>query len=82
VARTGSQELFTLSVVAVAVGVAFGAAKLFDVSFALGAFFAGMVLAWQSYAPAKYSQALATADQATARSAAAVSSCKVAIAMQ
>jgi CPA2 family monovalent cation:H+ antiporter-2 len=44
VARTGSQELFTLSVVAVAVGVAFGAAKLFDVSFALGAFFAGMMM--------------------------------------
>jgi CPA2 family monovalent cation:H+ antiporter-2 len=44
VARTGSQELFTLSVVAVAVGVAFGAAQLFDVSFALGAFFAGMML--------------------------------------
>ena len=44
VARTGSQELFTLSVVAVAVGVAFGAAQLFDVSFALGAFFAGMMM--------------------------------------
>jgi monovalent cation:H+ antiporter-2, CPA2 family len=44
VARTGSQELFTLSVVAVAISVAFGAAKLFDVSFALGAFFAGMML--------------------------------------
>lgn len=44
VARTGSQELFTLSVVAIAVGVAFGAAKLFDVSFALGAFFAGMMM--------------------------------------
>lgn len=44
VARTGSQELFTLCVVAVAIGVAFGAAKLFDVSFALGAFFAGMML--------------------------------------
>jgi CPA2 family monovalent cation:H+ antiporter-2 len=44
VARTGSKELFTLSVVAVAVGVAFGAAKLFDVSFALGAFFAGMMM--------------------------------------
>lgn len=43
-ARTGSQELFTLSVVAIAVGVAFGAAKLFDVSFALGAFFAGMMM--------------------------------------
>lgn len=44
VARTGSQELFTLGVVAIAVGVAFGAAKLFDVSFALGAFFAGMMM--------------------------------------
>ncbi len=46
VARTGSRELFTLSVVAVAVavGVAFGAAQLFDVSFALGAFFAGMMM--------------------------------------
>ena len=43
-ARTGSRELFTLTVVAVAVGVAFGAAKLFDVSFALGAFFAGMMM--------------------------------------
>ena len=44
VARTGSRELFTLCVVAAAVGVAFGAAKLFDVSFALGAFFAGMMM--------------------------------------
>jgi CPA2 family monovalent cation:H+ antiporter-2 len=44
VARTGSRELFTLCVVAVAIGVAFGAAKLFDVSFALGAFFAGSMM--------------------------------------
>jgi monovalent cation:H+ antiporter-2, CPA2 family len=44
VARTGSQELFTLGVIAIAIGVAFGAAKLFDVSFALGAFFAGMMM--------------------------------------
>ena len=44
VASTGSRELFTLCVVAAAVGVAFGAAKLFDVSFALGAFFAGMMM--------------------------------------
>lgn len=44
VAKTGSQELFTLSVVAIAVGVAFGAGMLFDVSFALGAFFAGMMM--------------------------------------
>ena len=44
IARTGSGELFTLGVIAAAVGVAFGAAKLFDVSFALGAFFAGMMM--------------------------------------
>ncbi len=44
VARTGSRELFTLCVIAAAVGIAFGSAALFGVSFALGAFFAGMVL--------------------------------------
>ena len=44
VARTGSRELFTLAVLAIALGLAFGATKVFDVSFALGAFFAGMVL--------------------------------------
>lgn len=45
VAHTGSRELFRLAVLALALGVAFGAAELFDVSFALGAFFAGMMLA-------------------------------------
>ncbi|MDB6060707.1 MAG: Kef family transporter [Verrucomicrobiaceae bacterium] len=44
VARTGSRELFTLAVVATAIGIAYGAAVLFSVSFALGAFFAGMVM--------------------------------------
>jgi CPA2 family monovalent cation:H+ antiporter-2 len=44
VARTGSRELFTLCVIAAAVGIAYGSAALFGVSFALGAFFAGMVL--------------------------------------
>ena len=44
-ARTGSRELFTLSVLATALGIAFGSAELFGVSFALGAFFAGVVLA-------------------------------------
>ena len=44
VARTGSRELFTLCVVAAAVGIASASAHLFGVSFALGAFFAGMVL--------------------------------------
>ncbi|AYG68597.1 MULTISPECIES: cation:proton antiporter [unclassified Rhizobium] len=44
VARTGSRELFTLSVLAIALGIAFGAAEIFGVSFALGAFFAGLVM--------------------------------------
>ncbi|WP_410016157.1 YbaL family putative K(+) efflux transporter [Sodalis sp. C49] len=43
-ASTGSRELFTLSVLAMALGIAFGAVELFGVSFALGAFFAGVVL--------------------------------------
>ncbi|MEF0941991.1 cation:proton antiporter domain-containing protein [Rhizobium sp. BR 362] len=44
IAHTGSRELFRLGVLAIALGVAFGAAKLFGVSLALGAFFAGMIL--------------------------------------
>lgn len=44
VARTGSRELFTLCVISAAVGVAYASAVLFDVSFALGAFFAGMMM--------------------------------------
>ncbi len=44
VARTGSRELFTLAVIATAIGIAFGASALFNVSFALGAFFAGTVM--------------------------------------
>lgn len=50
VSRTGSRELFTICVVATAIGVAFGAAKLFDVSFALGAFFAGMMMRESEFA--------------------------------
>ena len=45
VARSGSRELFTLAVLAIALGIAYGSAELFDVSFALGAFFAGVLLA-------------------------------------
>jgi hypothetical protein len=45
VAGSGSRELFTLAVLAVSLGIAYGAAAIFGVSFALGAFFAGMVLA-------------------------------------
>ena len=44
VARTGSRELFTLCVITASVGVAYASAVLFDVSFALGAFFAGMMM--------------------------------------
>lgn len=44
VAKTGSRELFTLSVISTAIGIAYGATMLFSVSFALGAFFAGMVM--------------------------------------
>ena len=45
VAGTGSRELFRLSVLAIALGVAYGSSLIFGVSFALGAFFAGMVMA-------------------------------------
>lgn len=44
IAKTGSRELFTLSLLAAAIGIAYGASLVFHVSFALGAFFAGMVM--------------------------------------
>jgi CPA2 family monovalent cation:H+ antiporter-2 len=44
IAHTGSRELFRLAVLSIALGIAFGASTLFGVSFALGAFFAGMIL--------------------------------------
>lgn len=50
VAKTGSRELFTLCVLAVAIGIAYGASEIFHVSFALGAFFAGMVMRESKYA--------------------------------
>lgn len=50
IAQTGSRELFTLSLLAASIGIAFGAAAVFDVSFALGAFFAGMVMRESPYA--------------------------------
>ena len=49
VAKTGSKELFTLCVLTMAIGTAFGAAALFEVSFALGAFFAGMMMRESEY---------------------------------
>jgi CPA2 family monovalent cation:H+ antiporter-2 len=62
IARTGSQELFTLSVVAIAVGVAFGAAKLFGMSFALGAFFAGMMMRESEFSHRAASESLPLRD--------------------
>jgi CPA2 family monovalent cation:H+ antiporter-2 len=53
VAHTGSRELFRLAVLAIALGVAFGAAVLFGVSFALGAFFAGMILSESAAQPSR-----------------------------
>ncbi|CZG10334.1 cation:proton antiporter domain-containing protein [Legionella pneumophila] len=49
VARTGSRELFTLCVITAAISIAYVASKLFDVSFALGAFFAGMIMRESSF---------------------------------
>lgn len=50
VAEAGSRELFTLCVLALAIGIAYGAGAIFNVSFALGAFFAGMVMRESSFA--------------------------------
>ena len=50
VAHTGQRELFRLSVLSIALGVAYGSAQFFGVSFALGAFFAGMVMAGSTLA--------------------------------
>ena len=49
VAKTGSRELFTLAVIATAIGIAFGASQFFGVSFALGAFVAGVVMRESEY---------------------------------
>jgi CPA2 family monovalent cation:H+ antiporter-2 len=62
VARTGSRELFTLGVLAVALGVAVGSASLFGVSFALGAFFAGVVISESDFSHRAASDALPLQD--------------------
>ncbi len=62
VARTGSRELFTLAVLAIALGIAVGAAALFGVSFALGAFFAGMVISESDLSTKAASDALPLQD--------------------
>ena len=62
VARTGSRELFTLGVLAIALGIAVGAASLFGVSFALGAFFAGVVISESDLSTKAASDALPLQD--------------------
>lgn len=62
VAGSGSRELFTLCVIAAAVGVAFLSAKLFDVSFALGAFFAGMMMRESPYSHRAAAESLPLRD--------------------
>ncbi len=62
VARTGSRELFTLSVIAAAISIAYGAAALFSVSFALGAFFAGMVMRESEFSHRAASESLPLRD--------------------
>ena len=62
VARTGSRELFTLGVLAIALGIAVGAASLFGVSFALGAFFAGVVISESDLSTKAASEALPLQD--------------------
>ncbi len=61
VAHTGSRELFRLAVLSIALGVAYGAAMLFDVSFALGAFFAGMILSESELSQRAANETLAAA---------------------
>ncbi len=61
-AHTGSRELFRLAVLAIALGTAFGAAKLFGVSFALGAFFAGMILSESTLSQQAASETLPLRD--------------------
>jgi CPA2 family monovalent cation:H+ antiporter-2 len=62
VAHTGSRELFRLAVLAIALGVAYGAALLFGVSFALGAFFAGMVMSESELSESAAREALPLRD--------------------
>ncbi|WP_197341992.1 cation:proton antiporter [Ralstonia solanacearum] len=62
IVRTGSRELFRLGVLATALGVAYGATVLFGVSFALGAFFAGMVLAESEFSQRAAEESLPLRD--------------------
>ncbi len=61
-ARTGSRELFTLTVLTIALGIAVGSAALFGVSMALGAFLAGMVVGQSEFSYRAASEALPMRD--------------------
>lgn len=62
VARTGSRELFTLSVLVLALGIAVGATKFFGASMALGAFLAGMIVGQSDFSARAASEALPMRD--------------------
>lgn len=62
VAHGGSRELFRLAVLSIALGCAYGATELFDVSFALGAFFAGMILSESALSQQAASETLPLRD--------------------
>ncbi|WP_438020758.1 cation:proton antiporter [Sorangium sp. So ce315] len=62
VAKTGSRELFTLTVLVVALGVAVGSAKLFGSSMALGAFLGGLVVGQSDFSSRAASEALPMRD--------------------
>src|SRR5688500_11312591 len=62
VVSSGSRELFTLAVLAIALGIAVGAAALFDVSFALGAFFAGVIVSESDFSHEAATNALPLQD--------------------
>lgn len=62
IAKTGSRELFTLAVLAVALGIAVGSAKLFGVSMALGAFLAGMIVGRSEFSVRAATEALPMRD--------------------
>ena len=62
IAHSGSRELFRLAVLSIALGCAYGAAQLFDVSFALGAFFAGMILSESALSQQAASETLPLRD--------------------
>ena len=61
-ARTGTRDLFTLAVLALALGIAVGAALLFDASMALGAFLAGMVVGQSDFSARAAAEALPLRD--------------------